>query len=543
VTPDPARLAHHSEAAGEADAVLEHAPNAAIRAASLGAHREAAEQYERALRFADRLPAAQQAWLYERLAYEYHLMAQLDPAIDAATEALDRHRELDRPDAQGSALRILTKALWFVGRAEEAHAAGQEAIDLLEAAGDEPDLALAYATMANIGLLEHDAPAVSEWGSKAVALGEEIGASDALASAYSSMGRIECSSGDWGGFAKLERSLEHARLGGVDEHIARAFVNLTEAAVEAGRHTIAEHYLAEGLAYTADRDLESYEGLLLAAAARLELDRGCLSRAVDSTEALLRRGRTLSVVRLSALAVRGRALARLGEPNAWEPLDEALALCRPNDAVRLGVAAARAEVAWLDGALDAIDSETRAALEYGIERGEAWLTAEIAYWRWKAGIPTDLPGLEASPFALQLAGDWRGAAGRWSALGFPYETALAQSDAADLETLEDSLAAFQELGVAPAARHVGRRLRELGVRRVSRGPRKATRENPAFLTARELDVLALLDDGFTNAAIADRLFVTPKTVDHHVSAILRKLGVHSRRDAVAEARRRGVGIA
>jgi DNA-binding CsgD family transcriptional regulator len=376
-----------------------------------------------------------------------------------------------------------------------------------------------------------------------VALAERIDADDTLASVFSSMGRIACSSGDADGFAILERSLEHARLAGVDEHIARAYVNLAEAAVEMGRHATADRYVADGLAYTADRDLESYEGLLRASAARLELDRGCLARAAESADAILRGPHTLPVVRVAALVVRGRALARLGETGAWDALDEALELCGPADIGLVGVAAARAEAAWLEGSVGAVEEETRDALELGIERGEAWQTAELAYWRWKAAVRDDVALVGASPFTLQLAGEWRAAAARWAASGCPYEAALALSDADDADRLEDALAAFQELGVTPAARYVGRRLRELGIRRVSRGPRKATRENPAFLTARELDVLSLLDDGFTNAAIADRLFVTPKTVDHHVSAILRKLGVHSRRDAVAEARRRGVGAA
>ena len=73
-----------------------------------------------------------------------------------------------------------------------------------------------------------------------------------------------------------------------------------------------------------------------------------------------------------------------------------------------------------------------------------------------------------------------------------------------------------------------------------RGPRPSTSRNEAQLTARELDVLELLAEGLRNAAIAERLFVSPRTVDHHVSAILRKLDVQSRGEAVAEAARIGL---
>jgi DNA-binding NarL/FixJ family response regulator len=71
------------------------------------------------------------------------------------------------------------------------------------------------------------------------------------------------------------------------------------------------------------------------------------------------------------------------------------------------------------------------------------------------------------------------------------------------------------------------------VRGLPRGPRPSTRENPSGLTTRELEVLALLAQGLRNAQIAERLVVAHKTVDHHVSAILRKLGARTRGEAAA----------
>ena len=97
------------------------------------------------------------------------------------------------------------------------------------------------------------------------------------------------------------------------------------------------------------------------------------------------------------------------------------------------------------------------------------------------------------------------------------------------------------LGARPAAQMVARKLRERGAR-VPRGPRQATQENPAGLTGRQLEVLALLADGLSNAEIADRLVVSQKTVDHHVSAILKKLAVRSRAQAAAEAARLGIFV-
>ncbi|MBV8991291.1 MAG: response regulator transcription factor [Solirubrobacterales bacterium] len=75
------------------------------------------------------------------------------------------------------------------------------------------------------------------------------------------------------------------------------------------------------------------------------------------------------------------------------------------------------------------------------------------------------------------------------------------------------------------------------MRGVQLGPRETTSRNPARLTARELDVLALIADGLRNSEIAARLFLSEKTVDHHISSVLRKLGVSSRTKAAAEAAR------
>jgi DNA-binding NarL/FixJ family response regulator len=99
---------------------------------------------------------------------------------------------------------------------------------------------------------------------------------------------------------------------------------------------------------------------------------------------------------------------------------------------------------------------------------------------------------------------------------------------------------LQRLGARPAATIVARRLRERGVRGLPRGPRPRTRDSPAGLTPREVEVLALVAEGLRNAQIARRLVVSEKTVDHHVSAILRKLDVHTRGEAGAEAARLGL---
>ena len=146
----------------------------------------------------------------------------------------------------------------------------------------------------------------------------------------------------------------------------------------------------------------------------------------------------------------------------------------------------------------------------------------------------------AEPYALELAGAFEAAAASWTARGLPYEAALALAGADDEALLRRSLDELLALGASVPAAVVSRRLRERGAADVPRGPRAATRENPAQLTARELEVLALLGDGLRNRDIAGRLFLSTKTVDHHVSAILRKLGARTRGEAGAQALRLGL---
>jgi DNA-binding CsgD family transcriptional regulator len=165
---------------------------------------------------------------------------------------------------------------------------------------------------------------------------------------------------------------------------------------------------------------------------------------------------------------------------------------------------------------------------------------ELACWRWRAGIEEEVPPGAAEPYAVEIAGDWRRAADLWAKLGCPYEAALALADADDDDALRRALQELQRLGARPAAAIVARRLRERGARGLPRGPRPGTQQNPANLTPRELEILALVAQGMRNAEIAERLFLSPRTVDHHVSAILRKLDVDSRGQASTEAVRLGL---
>jgi len=230
---------------------------------------------------------------------------------------------------------------------------------------------------------------------------------------------------------------------------------------------------------------------------------------------------------------------RRGDPDPSGPLEEARTLAsKSGESQRIGpLASALAEGAWIVGDRERVIREVRDAYELSCKHRDAWAKGMLAIWLWRAGaldlIPTDI----AKPYALEISGDWQGAAGAWHALGCPYERANMLGWYGGESEQREALAVLEQLGAAPAAQALRKQMRARGVQGIPRGSRTSTRLDPHGLTKREAEILGLLSEGLRNSAIAKRLFLSTKTVDHHVSAILTKLGVPSRAEAAAMARK------
>jgi len=137
------------------------------------------------------------------------------------------------------------------------------------------------------------------------------------------------------------------------------------------------------------------------------------------------------------------------------------------------------------------------------------------------------------PYSLQQAGRWSDAALAWERAGYPYESAAALAQTGEQADALAALSVLDGLGADPLATCIRQTLRASGTTRVPRGPQPATRANSYGLTARQAQVAELLAERLSNAQIAARLVISERTADHHVAAVLDKLHVRRRADAVS----------
>jgi DNA-binding CsgD family transcriptional regulator/tetratricopeptide (TPR) repeat protein len=475
----------------------------------------------------------------ERRSRECYLTDQSDEAIAALEEALQCRRALGDTLGEGRTLSRLAYILWCPGRTEESARAARGAVAVLEPLPATRELAEAYIGLAsNIGETDGWATA-TEWGERALQLAEDLGDAGTALEAR----RIIARGLPEGQLEAMERVLAEAQRAGLVEEVGLSYMFLSHNALDGRRYDVAADQLAQGLEYCNDHGFELFRLYLLSFRASLYLRQGRWAQAEETADMVLRIPRTSISPRITALTVLGLVRARCGDPGYRPLLNEAWDLARPTGEVgRLGpAAAARAEAAWLACDPEGVASATELALAVA-SRCSSAVADELAVWRHRAGLGRQKPVVATSPHGLQLAGSWEAARALWVEAGCPYEAALCLADTDDEALLRLALEELLVLGARPAAAIVARRLRERGVMSLPRGPRATTRQNQYGLTARELEVLALVNEGLQNGQIADRLVVSVRTIDHHVEAILRKLGAKTRVDARVTATSLGIAV-
>ncbi len=536
---DDARLAFHAEAAGDRDAVLRFAPAAARNASELAAPREAAAQFERALRFAAEEADAVVAALQDRLADQYALVDRWEESAQAGQRALDLWRRCGDGLREGDTLRRLARSMWRLCRGEESGAAGRAAVEVLEPLGPTAELAWAYANLAGGHMLAGQNEAAIDLAHRAAALAESLGVPAALSEALNTEGCCRDSQGG-DGVGLLRRALRVALDTRQDGQAGRAFTNLYTILCVRREFAEADQVYRDGIAFCDERDVTTYGRCLRGERAAYLEKTGQWTEAAPLAAEMIARSGGSPINRLNPLLTLGKIRARRGENGAWACLDEA---ARSADAVgdqplQAAVRIAVAEAHWLQGEAEAARRLAEEAAE--VAAGcDPWDRGQIAVWLRRTGSSRVVEGELAEPYALAASGEWAAAARLWDELGCPFEAAMARLGSADDAGLRSALAAFDALGATATGRVARQQMRTLGIRSVPAGPRTATRADPLKLTRREREVLDLICAGNTNAQIAERLFISVKTVDHHVSAVLAKLDVPSR-DAATQAVRAGL---
>jgi predicted ATPase/DNA-binding CsgD family transcriptional regulator len=538
------RLVHHADRAGDSTAVLRFAPAAADEAISLGAHRQAASHLATALRHAAGLSAEEKALLLDRLSYECYLTGRIADALESRQSSYDLWKAAGNRFKEGDCLRWLSRLSWFTTDKGAADRYAAMAVAILEPLTPGAELAMAYSNLSQLHMLADEPEESVLAGNKALALARTLGDVEIESHALNNIGTTKLAAQDPSGRADLERSLELALAGGrcFHEHAARAYGNLATSAARAREFDLARRYFSEGIAYCEERDLYSWARYMTASRAETLLAQGEWDAAAEAAELISQDAGIAAVARIPALVVLARVRLRRGDPGVSKTLDEAAELAFASEEVQriAPLVAVRAEAAWLEGTLaDSLD-EIRRGYTMTCKISDSWMQGELAFWLWRAGRLQEATEQIARPWALQIAGDWHGAALAWEQINCPYERAMALAECGDESSVRAALQIFEHLGAAPMAGITRRKLRERGVRNIPRGSHDRTKQNPHQLTRRQLQVLGLLAEGCRNAEIAGRLFLSEKTIDHHVSAVLEKLQVRSRGEAAAVANRLGL---
>jgi DNA-binding CsgD family transcriptional regulator len=538
-------IAHHAERAGDVAVLLKFAQRAGEAAAAAGAPREAAAHFGAMLRHREAMKASTVVETLEQHAEQAYLMGSADIAMSSMMQAAELRRDAKETLKLGRDLTRLTRFAWMCARRADAEAFVEEAIRVLETASPGPELAWAYSHQSQLDMLASRMRDAVAWGERALSLARRLGEPEIIVHALGNIGTARSDDGGAGPIEQLEESLELAKTGRYHDHVERASCNLTCTHYWRRDFGRALEYVEHGVAYANALDLTHWEGYLRGWRSMVWLDQGEWGRAEEEAQEISSRSYATEMYRFPALVALARLRIRRGDQDADTPLEAARALAssmaEPQRIVY--IAMIDAECAWQSedagDALERAKAQLRAVHAIAEERNSLWVAEDVALWL--AVLGESVPGTEryTSPYREHCERRWDEAATGWRLAGRPYEEALALSmgnESAQRQALE----LFDRLGAVPAALRLRRQMRASGSRAVPRGPIAGTRANAAGLTRRQVEVLALVDEGMSNGEIARRLCISAKTAEHHVSAIMARLDATTRQGAAAAARSRGL---
>ena len=460
-----------------------------------------------------------------------HFSGRLDEALEAIERAIRLNRERGDDPSLGRCTRMLSRFQWFAGLGEAAHASACDAIAILEPLGPSAELAAAYGVLARLAMLRHEVAEAEAWGSRALELADRFGHAETRVEALITVASARLLV-DADADADLRDAHAAAHDAGEREEATRAFANLAYILMNWARTDAALMASRAGVAYAGKHEVHHVAPYSILTESWLQLRTG---RWVEAERTALAHERSkVAVHRLLAETVLAELAVRRGDAAAAERLDALSARAEETGELQRLVPVFELSI---ERALLAGEQPSIERVLPDVSGRDALPTVDvlrIGAWSTVAGFPVRLAAPSSTPWEPMLRGDWLAAAAAFGDAGWGYDRAFMLALAGDEESLVEAIAIAQALGAAPLARRVAEQMRVLGLR-VPRGPRQSTRSNHAGLTGRQLEVLALLGEGLTNNEIADRLFVSPRTAEHHVAAVLQKLSAPTRRDAVRRA--------
>jgi len=541
---DLVHRAHHAIGSGDGAAIIELATQAADHCIALGAHTQAATLYGWALQHADRVSEDERVRLLEARARTCERVEMIAEAVVAgeALLALRRDRGDDAPLGDWEVwMGCLLRA---VGRVDDAWTLLHQATARLERLGDSEPLTRALGRLGGHHMVSGEYAKAIRFCERSRAMAERLGLEQPAVYALQVQGSsLACSGDTEAGLALLGEALARAKAAGLALDVSLTCANMANVCGGTGDYRRALALLDDGIAVAEEHELRVRRNCSLVERATVLTALGRWDDAMLDVAAVLAQPGLSQTNEGLARYHLGRLRTLRGDPGGRAALETALEMALTSEEAQLIVPArlGLAEAAWLAG--DSADLVAQvAACDEHVPFLDHWTLSQLAIWGHRAGRtwPSELP--LRSPAAEMLAGDVRFVAAYWDERSCPYFAADALGDSDDLDDLREAHARLVALGARPRAQMVVRRLRDLGAREVPRGPRATTRANAAGLTSRELEVARFLAAGLTNAGIAERLVVSPKTIDHHVSAVLTKLGVRSRREVAEAAVAHGIDL-
>lgn len=541
---DLERIIHHAKAANEYDTVFHYAPLAAKQAALLGSHTQSAQLYLSAIQYYQGTDEAILLPLYESYAYECYLTNQVKEAILYTSKSLKHWQEKGDPEKIAGCFFFLSRLWWIDDDLKNAEFSAIQAIETLEHQPASGTKALAYALLSQLKMLSDLSNESIFWGEKAIAMAKKVSDRGVVSYALGSIGSMEIRKPALTkqGIEMLQESLGIALEHSYPDYAGMAYVNLGYNGIIIKNYALAKEAVTEGLRYSEENSLDLWRLYLLTLQAKLCLETGEWKKAYELAQTLTEDQRPGKLIKIFTLTILATIEIRTGREapvlsRLKEAMEKAFETTEPQRILQ--ALTAFLEYEWIRGEHLIDDTLLESAIVMTGIKGNIYGNSEFAFWlKMSRGRSLPLRDLYAD-FDLGILGKAEHAARSWKQKGCQYYAGLALFAGGDADKRE-ALNIMQSLGAEAVYQKMKQEMRTAGIRGIPRGLRKTTKSNAAQLTVREVEVLQLMKEGLQNKEIAARLYLSVKTVDHHISSILFKLDANTRVKAVNEALKRGI---